>query len=205
MGCGEAPTQNSWNLNTGEENQEPVEFLRYGNPDKEEDISTPPPMDTWEPPLIEEDIGEYIPIPDVVDEDLTSSPDVVIEEDTAWTPPTTVCVGITLSPPVESCPTPPPPEEEELEEETTEDVVEDTSEEDADAGSLSYSLFADDAGATEEEEIDPCDYKPNTCPGATLPDWNLCDFQPQSCGYEAQYPLSKFKGHVTVVALFASW
>jgi hypothetical protein len=144
---------------------------------------------------------------DVVSEDTSTWEDTPTEEDAGWTPPETVCVGITLSEPVESCPAPPEPEEEEIEDPADAGATESSTDvtEEEDAGALSYGLFAEDAAHTPEEELDPCDQKPNTCIGAPLPDWNLCDFQPQSCGYEALYSLLEFKGNVTVVALFASW
>ena len=44
-----------------------------------------------------------------------------------------------------------------------------------------------------------------TCVGATMPTWQLADFQPKSAGYGKTYGLEAFKGKVTVVALLASW
>jgi hypothetical protein len=55
------------------------------------------------------------------------------------------------------------------------------------------------------EVVDPCFHKPATCSGAPMPSWELFDFQPRSCGYKATYGLDLYKGHVTVVALLASW
>jgi thiol-disulfide isomerase/thioredoxin len=42
-------------------------------------------------------------------------------------------------------------------------------------------------------------------PGAAMPRYQLTDFQPTSCGYQATYGLDVFVGRPTVVALFASW
>ena len=53
--------------------------------------------------------------------------------------------------------------------------------------------------------VDPCVHKPATCTGASMPSWELLDFQPRSCGYKATYGLDLYKGHVTVVALLAAW
>jgi len=44
-----------------------------------------------------------------------------------------------------------------------------------------------------------------TCVGASMPTWQLADFQPKSAGYGKTYGLEAFKGKVTVVALLASW
>lgn len=57
----------------------------------------------------------------------------------------------------------------------------------------------------EPESTDPCVLQPGTCMGAPPPEWALLDFQPQSCGSGATYGLQAFHGHVTVMALFASW
>ena len=54
-------------------------------------------------------------------------------------------------------------------------------------------------------DVDPCTSAPATCVGAAMPEWELYDFQPRSCGYRATYGLDLFKGHVTVVALLAAW
>lgn len=54
-------------------------------------------------------------------------------------------------------------------------------------------------------EGDECKYKPNRCKGALTPPWKLKDFQPQSCGYNKEYNLRAFRGHVTVVALLSGW
>ena len=52
---------------------------------------------------------------------------------------------------------------------------------------------------------DPCGGSPATCVGAEPPQWDLADFQPQSCGYEAVYGLDTFKGRPTVAVLLAAW
>jgi len=57
----------------------------------------------------------------------------------------------------------------------------------------------------EPRDQDPCVAEPGTCLGEPPPEWALLDFQPQSCGSGATYGLSAFHGHVTVMALFASW
>lgn len=44
-----------------------------------------------------------------------------------------------------------------------------------------------------------------TCVGASMPTWQLQDFEPKSPGYGKTYGLEAFKGKVTVVALLASW
>ena len=44
-----------------------------------------------------------------------------------------------------------------------------------------------------------------TCVGSPAPAWQLEDFQPQSCGFDAVYGLPVFKGKVTVAALLAGW
>ena len=41
--------------------------------------------------------------------------------------------------------------------------------------------------------------------GAQGPTFALADFQPQSCGYRADYGLPTFTGRVTVVAILAGW
>jgi len=41
--------------------------------------------------------------------------------------------------------------------------------------------------------------------GSTGPLYQLRDFQPLSCGYEAVYGLDNFQGTVTVAALLAAW
>ena len=41
--------------------------------------------------------------------------------------------------------------------------------------------------------------------GQPPPDFQLEDFQPQSCGYEAVYGLEAFQGRVTIAALWAGW
>ena len=56
-----------------------------------------------------------------------------------------------------------------------------------------------------DADVDPCVAEPGTCLGAPPPEWALLDFQPQSCGSGATYGLQAFHGHVTVMALFASW
>ena len=56
-----------------------------------------------------------------------------------------------------------------------------------------------------EDAGDPCEIAPGTCPGTPAPPWDLCDFQPQSCGHDQVYGLSTYTGTVTFVALFASW
>ncbi len=56
-----------------------------------------------------------------------------------------------------------------------------------------------------EGDVDPCVSAPATCVGAAMPEWELFDFQPRSCGYKATYGLDLYKGHVTVVALLAAW
>ena len=56
-----------------------------------------------------------------------------------------------------------------------------------------------------ELSIDVCEIAPASCPGAAMPEWELYDFQPRSCGYKATYGLSLYKNHVTVVALLAAW
>ena len=56
-----------------------------------------------------------------------------------------------------------------------------------------------------ELPVDRCEVAPATCTGAAMPEWELYDFQPRSCGYKATYGLDLFKGRVTVVALLAAW
>ena len=41
--------------------------------------------------------------------------------------------------------------------------------------------------------------------GSQAPVFALPDFQPQSCGYRANYGLQTFAGKVTVVAILAGW
>ena len=50
-----------------------------------------------------------------------------------------------------------------------------------------------------------CKDSPKDCVGKPWPLWKLLDVQPQSCGHKKYYGLDTFKGHVTVVALLASW
>lgn len=56
-----------------------------------------------------------------------------------------------------------------------------------------------------EAEGNPCVLADGSCVGEPPPAWALLDFQPQSCGFGATYGLQAFTGHLTVVALFASW
>jgi hypothetical protein len=44
-----------------------------------------------------------------------------------------------------------------------------------------------------------------TCVGASMPSWQLTDYQPESPGFGKTYGLEAFRGKVTVVALLASW
>lgn len=67
---------------------------------------------------------------------------------------------------------------------------------------MSASFSGDSIGA---EESGACPIGSATCLGADRPDWQLFDFQPRSCGFEATYGPEIFDGHVTVVALLASW
>tara|TARA_B100000579_G_scaffold424813_1_gene429722 strand:+ start:639 stop:1211 length:573 start_codon:yes stop_codon:yes gene_type:complete len=53
--------------------------------------------------------------------------------------------------------------------------------------------------------IDFCAISPGTCIDQPAPEWNLFDFQPQSCGFQATYGLKEFVGNVTVVVLLAAW
>ena len=45
----------------------------------------------------------------------------------------------------------------------------------------------------------------STCPGASMPEFSLMDFQPGSERLGEAYGLQQFKGEVTLVALLASW
>ena len=72
-----------------------------------------------------------------------------------------------------------------------------------DLGADADSLLRPDA--TEEADGSQCDEAPVTCIGAAAPQWELFDFQPKSCGYQATYGLDQYTSHVTVVALLAAW
>lgn len=62
------------------------------------------------------------------------------------------------------------------------------------------------APSTETPTTPPdCGRAAATCPGASMPTWQLKDFQPQSCGYNKTYGLNTFKGKVTLVVLLSAW
>ena len=70
---------------------------------------------------------------------------------------------------------------------------------DSEGGEVSQDLQA------EAEPGTSCEDAPATCVGAPMPMWELFDFQPRSCGFEATYGLDIYEGHVTVVTLLAAW
>ena len=93
----------------------------------------------------------------------------------------------------------------------TEDATGEESEEDEEGEETGDAPFlpglptSPDDPPEEEESGDPCEVAPGTCLGTPAPVWELCDFQPQSCGHDQVYGLSTYAGTVTFVALFASW
>jgi thiol-disulfide isomerase/thioredoxin len=54
-------------------------------------------------------------------------------------------------------------------------------------------------------DVDPCETAPGQCVGLPPAEFDLHDFQPQSCGYDAVYGLDLYKGRITVVGLMAAW
>ena len=82
---------------------------------------------------------------------------------------------------------------------------------DSDADAVSEGDVADDvdglsqADVHEDTDSSACSQFPATCIGAAAPQWELFDFQPKSCGYQATYGLEQYKGQVTVVVLLAAW
>lgn len=65
---------------------------------------------------------------------------------------------------------------------------------------------ADARGDSLLADADPLACVPDkTCVGATMPTWQLQDFQPKSPRYGNTYGLEAFKGKVTVVALLSGW
>ena len=76
----------------------------------------------------------------------------------------------------------------------------------ADSDASSGRIPLPPAPEVEEEEPYDCTPLPQTCIGADAPEsFELFDFQPQSCGFQATYGLSLYKNHVTMVALLAAW
>lgn len=65
-------------------------------------------------------------------------------------------------------------------------------------------LLADASDASDESGGLGCAPDKN-CVGATMPTWQLQDFQPKSPRYGHTYGLEAFKGKVTVVALLSGW
>ncbi|TPV97308.1 MAG: redoxin domain-containing protein [Myxococcales bacterium FL481] len=93
---------------------------------------------------------------------------------------------------------------EEDEDETGEDTGEDT-------GAGTGDDTGDDTGETgtgdpEDPQADCEDEDPPAyCVGSPMPEWSLDDYQPLSCGYDENYGLADFAGHVTVFGLWQGW
>ena len=65
------------------------------------------------------------------------------------------------------------------------------------------SLPAEPPKERKDDPVVEC--RGGNCEGEFPPDWQLTDFQPQSCGFGATYGLGAYKGQVTVAVLLASW
>lgn len=56
-----------------------------------------------------------------------------------------------------------------------------------------------------EDPPEPPEPEPEPAVGEPAPVFQLTDFQPQSCGYEATYGLDLYQDRVTVAVLLAAW
>ncbi|MBT6179078.1 MAG: redoxin domain-containing protein [Deltaproteobacteria bacterium] len=87
---------------------------------------------------------------------------------------------------------------------------EDSGDEPSDLQPVDPAVDLEDEESVPAEPIDftkigvPCEPGP-TCPGATVPEWSLLDFQPMSPEFGNFYGLEMFSGTVTLVSLHAAW